>query len=115
MSGYPVVPPTGSTTLQTISNLTTTVQKVLYPSPAQWLSISYRLLPGATATAGQYAKVVINAASDADASGKIALGEFYTVAQGDDLTCYGSISRVDVVAAQAVGSEVTTLSIAAGV
>lgn len=119
-SGYPVVPPSereGVLVPYEISNLSTTVQTFAWPSGAKWVELSYRLLPGATATAGQYAKVVFNAVSDADAAGKLALaGGYLPLYQGDDLLIPAdSITRVDIVAAQAVGSEVTSVRVAAGV
>jgi hypothetical protein len=119
MSGYPVVPPSEADALlvpTSIANLTTTRQRIGFEG-AKWVSISYRLLPGATATAGQYAKLVINAASDADADGKLALtGGFIPVFQGDDiLISAASITRLDVIAAQVVGSESTMLRVLAGV
>lgn len=100
-----------------ISNLTTTRQKLSYPSGAKWLSLRYQLLPGATATASQYAKVVINASSDADADGKLALvGGYIPLFQGEDLQFDAAgITRVDVIAAVAVGTEVTRLRVIAGV
>ena len=69
-----------------IRDLTTTRQKRLYPSGAMWINLSYRLLPGATPTANQAVKVVVNATSDADATGKLATdGSFIPLFQGDDL------------------------------
>ena len=115
--GLPVNGPDGALVATVFSNLTTTRQKVSYPSGAKWEALSYRLLPGATATASQYAKVVINAASDADADAKLALvGGYIPLFQGEDLPfdAYG-ITRVDVIAAQAVGTEVTVLRVLAGV
>lgn len=103
-----------------IRDLTTTRQKRLYPSGAMWINLSYRLLPGATPTANQAVKVVVNATSDADATGKLATdGSFIPLFQGDDLTLTAPtgylITRVDVVAEQAVGTEKTALRFLAGV
>lgn len=103
-----------------IRDLTTTRQKVAYPSGALWLVLSYRLLPGATAVTNQFARVVINAASDADADGKLALDNaFIPLCQGDDLLLsaplWDPITRVDVVTSAAVGAEKTLLTINAGV
>ena len=104
----------------TIRDISTTRVKRLYPSGAKWLNISYRLLPGATATANQALKLVINATTDADAAGRLALdGAFITVFQGDDLTLAapGSalITRIDMLTEQAVGTEKTIVRLAAGV
>ena len=113
----PTAGPDGGLTQAAISNLTTTRQTLAYPSGAKWVSLAYRLLPGATATASQYAKIVFNAASDADADGKLALrGAYIPLFQGDDLSFdSASISRIDVMSSAAVGSEVTELRILAGV
>lgn len=121
--GYPVNPPSeqqAALTPAIIRDLTTTRQKVAYPSGALWLVLSYRLLPGATAVTNQFARVVINAASDADADGKLALdGAFMPLCQGDDLVLSASstdpITRVDVISSAAVGAEKTVLAINAGV
>jgi len=103
-----------------IADLTTTRQRVSLPSGAKWVQISYKLLPGATATSNQYAKVVFNAASTADADGKLATtGAHIPVFQGDDLTFTfvedNLCTVVDVIAADAVGSEKTILRVIAGV
>lgn len=103
-----------------IADLTTTRQQVSYPTGAKWVQITYKLLPGATATANQYAKVVFNAASDADASGKLATtGAFVPILQGDDVTFAFSdnslCTRIDVLTDQAVGSEKTLMRFLAGV
>lgn len=121
--GYPVNPPSeqqAALTPAIIRDLTTTRQKVAYPSGALWLVLSYRLLPGATAVTNQFARVVINAASDADADGKLALDSaFLPLCQGDDLVLSASsadpITRVDVISSAAVGAEKTVLAINAGV
>ena len=113
----PVSSDTAAAVCSDISNLTTTRQKLTFPSGAKWVLLSYRLLPGATATASQYAKVVINASSDADADGKLALaGGYIPLFQGEDLPFdAASITRIDVIAAVAVGTEVTRLRVIAGV
>ena len=103
-----------------IADLTTTRQRVSLPSGAKWVQITYKLLPGATATANQYAKVCFNAASTADADGKLATtGAHVPVFQGDDLTFAFADDNlctvVDVVTAAAVGSEKTILLVLAGV
>ena len=121
--GYPVNPPSeqqAALTPTIIRDLTTTRQSVSYPSGALWLVLSYRLLPGATAVANQFARVVINAASDADANGKLALDNaFIPLCQGDDIVLSASaadpITRVDVITSAAVGAEKTLLCINAGV
>lgn len=123
MKGYPVVTPSeqeGILTPVNISNITTTRQKISYPSGALWVALLYRLLPGATATGGQYVKFVVNALSDADANGKLADSTSYiALMQGDDKLLSASpsdpITRIDVIAAVAVGSEVTLLQVLAGV
>ena len=103
-----------------IRDLSTTRQKLAYPSGAKFVSIMYKLLPGSTATANQFAKIVINATSDADADGKLAVdGSNIVVCQGDDLVIYASaaspIYRVDVKTEIAVGTEKTILQVVAGV
>ena len=103
-----------------IRDLTTTRQSTLFPSGALWASISYDLLPGATAVANQFAKIVVNATSDADAAGRLAVdGAFIALCQGKSLQLSANgadpITRVDVVSAQAVGSEKTLFQIVAGV
>lgn len=115
--GLPVNGQNAALVCSVISNLTTTRQKLLYPSGAKWIALSYRLLPGATATAGQYAKVVLNAASDADADGKLALsGGWMPLYQGEDLPFDTTgVTRIDIIAAQAVGTESTQVRVIAGV
>jgi len=103
-----------------ISDLTTTRQKVSLPSGAVWLALQYRLETGETATANQWAKVVLNASSDADADGKLAtVGAHFLLFQGDDIYLTAPqddpITRIDLVSAAAVGSEETKLQILAGV
>lgn len=103
-----------------IRDISTTRQRRLYPSGAKWVNLSYRLLPGATATANQLVKVVVNATSDADATGKLALdGAFVPLFQGENVTLSAPegylITRIDVVAEAAVGTEKTALRILAGV
>jgi len=103
-----------------IADLTTTRQRVTFPSGAKWVQLSYKLLPGATAVANQYAKACFNAASTADADGKLATtGAHVPVFQGDDLTFSFSDDNLctvlDVITAQAVGAEKTILRVIAGV
>lgn len=110
----------GGLTPNVVFDLTSTRQQISYATGAKWLAISYRLLPGATAVANQYAKLVLNAASDADADGKLAtVGMYILVAQGDDLLIPAPasdlIKRVDFMTAAAVGAEKTTLRFLAGV
>ncbi len=121
--GLPVNSPAeqlGGQNVTLLRNPSTTVQTVTYPSGAVSVAISYRLLPGATATASQFARVVLNAASDADAAGKLSTdGAFLPLCQGDDLA-FGApgsdpITRIDLRTSQAVGTEVTLLTIIAGV
>lgn len=102
-----------------IRDITTTRQMVSYGG-ALWVSISYRLLPGATAVTNQFLKVVVNAASDADAAGKLATdGNFIPVCQGDDIMLSAPasdpITRLDFITEQAVGAEKTIVSILAGI
>jgi hypothetical protein len=120
MIGYPVVPPSetpASLVSNTILDLTTSRQQFAYPTGAKWVALSYRLLPGATAVAHQYAKVVLNATSDADATGKLALdGGFISLCQGDDIVFAAEgITRIDVIASAAVGTEKTLFRICVGV
>ena len=100
-------------------NVTTTRQSAQFPS-ALWATIIYRLLPGATAVTNQILKIVVNAASDADATGKLATdGAFIALVQGDDFTLSAPasdpITRIDFVTEQAVGAEKTIVQILAGV
>lgn len=118
-----MVPPSevlGFLSTNLVRDLSTSRQKILYPSGALWAALSYRLLPGATATTNQFARVVINAASDADADGKLATdGAFLVLCQGDDLVLSAEsvapITRIDVIASAAVGTEKTLLAISVGV
>ena len=110
----------GGQNVTMLRNPSTTRQTIVYPSGALSLAVSYRLLPGATAVAGQFGRLVFNAASDADAAGRLATdGAFVPVCQGDDIALGASasdpINRVDFVTSQAVGAEVTLLTIIAGV
>lgn len=121
--GLPVNSPAeqlGGQNVTLLRNPSTTAQTVLYPSGALSLAASYRLLPGGAATAGQFARIVINAASDADAAGKLSTDNaFIPLLQGDDIA-FGSsasdpITRVDVRTSVAVGVETTLLTLLAGV
>lgn len=109
-----------TTTITFNTNLSNTpVQTTTYPAGAFRFTASYRLLaPTANATAGQYAKVVVNAASDADAAGKLATaGQYYGIAQGDDWVYTADlanpVTRIDFTAAVAVGTESTYFQIIA--
>ena len=103
-----------------IADLTNTRQRISFPSGAKWVQISYKLLPGATATANQYAKVVFNALSTVDAAARLALtGAHVPIFQGDDLTfSFGDdnlCTVLDVITNAAVGSEKTIVRFIAGV
>jgi len=104
-----------------IADLTTTRQRISLPSGAKWVHIHYWLLPGATATSNQYLKVALNATSDADAAGKLAtVGGHIPIRQGEDFPPLAFsddnlCTRVDVAAAEAVGSEKTMLRVISGV
>ena len=92
----------------------------MLPSGAVWVNMAYRLLPGATATANQFARYVVNASSDSDADGKLATdGAFFMLCQGDSVQIAAPsddpITRIDVIASVAVGSEKTLLQVMAGV
>lgn len=121
--GIPVNSPSeqlGGQNVTLLRNPSTTVQTILYPSGALSLSLSYRQLPGGAAVAGQFARVVVNAASDAAATGALATDNaFIPICQGDDIafgaTSADPITRVDVKTSQAVGAETTLLTIIAGV
>lgn len=121
--GLPINSPSeqlGGQNVVLLRNPSTTQQTVYYPSGALSVAISYRLLPGATATASQFGRVVFNASSDADAAGKLATdGAFLPICQGDDIALGASaadpITRIDFVTSAAVGTEVTLLTIVAGV
>lgn len=123
MSGYPVESPTERTAAlvsSIIRDITTTRQSISLPSGAKWVSISYRLLPGATATANQFLRAVVNASSDSDADGKLATDNaFIPVFQGDDVSLAANadalITRVDLITSAAVGSEKTIVRVLAGV
>ncbi len=121
--GLPVNSPTelaayvGSTVIRDLSN---TLQTIQIPSGAKWVQITYRLLPGATATANQFAKLVVNASTDAEATGKLAVdGANLPIFQGDDLAIAAQsdslITRLDVLTEAAVGAEKTALRIVWGV
>lgn len=110
----------GALTVSLFPDVTNTQKTVQYPSGAKTLAVSYRLLPGATAVANQYAKIVLNAASDMDALGKLStVGAFIPICQGDDLLLSAiegdPITRVDLITAAAVGAEKTLLTLIAGV
>lgn len=121
--GYPVTPPSeqsGILTITKILNLTTVRQSVQLPSGALWAELSYNLLPGSTATAGQYAKIVINASSDADANGKLSDDNSHvSLMQGQRQSFFATkedpIYRIDVISKVAFGAESTILQILAGV
>ena len=95
-------------------------QKMVYPSGAKFVSIMYKLLPGATAVSGQFLKIVVNASSDADADGKLSVdGSNIIMCQGDDIVLYASdlspVYRIDIKTEIAVGSEKTVLQVVAGI
>lgn len=121
--GLPVNAPSEQLAAQSVvllRNFSNTRQTVLYPSGAVTLALSYRLLPGATATASQFLRYCTNASSDADAAGKLATDNaFGILLQGDDKVLSAAstapITRLDVVTSAAVGTEVTLLEITAGV
>lgn len=101
-----------------IRDLTTTRQRVSIPTGAKALAISYRLLPGATAVTSQFAKYVVNAASTADADGKLATdGAFIPLFQGDDhvlaFAAGSEATNIDLITEQAIGAEKTVVSIRA--
>lgn len=110
----------GGRNTSTFRNPSTTRQTVYFPSGALSVLLRYRLLPGATATAGQFMKYVVNAASDADAAGRLATdGAYDWLCQGDDdgfgASASDPITRIDFQTAQAVGTEVTLFGIIAAV
>ena len=100
-----------------ITTLTTTRQSIAYSSGAKWLLISYRLMTSATAVAGQYIKVVFNAASDADAAGKfLTPGAYVPLFPGDDLPMdTESITRIDLISNSAAAADVYAVRVLAGV
>ena len=121
--GYPVNPPTeldayvGSTVIR---DLSTTLQTVLFPTGAKWIQLTYRLLPGATAVTNQFAKIVVNASTDADATGKLGIdGANLPLFQGDDVALSAQsgslITRLDMLTEAVVGAEKTALRIVWGV
>lgn len=110
----------GALTPALIRDLTNVRQSLQYPSGAKWATLTYRLLPGATATANQFARIVINALSDADANGRLATdGAYIAMTQGDEIVMTaitgGLIYRIDVIASSAVGTEKTLLQVLAGI
>lgn len=103
-----------------ITDLSNTRQKLSFPSGAVWMALQYRLETGETATANQWSKFVLNAVSDADADGKLATADAHIMLfQGDDIYLTASedtpITRIDVIAAAAVGTEETRFQVLAGV
>lgn len=123
MSGMPVTSPSEKDAFvgaAIIRDLSTTLQTISLPSGAKWLQITYRLLPGATAVANQFCKLVINAATDAEATGKLGVdGSNMPIFQGDDIAIAAQtgslITRIDVITEAAVGAEKTALRIIYGV
>lgn len=121
--GIPVNSPAeqlGGQNVTLLRNPSTTQQTIFYPSGALSVALSYRQLPGGTPVAGQFARIVVNAASDADAAGRLATdGAFIPLCQGDDLSFGASgsdpITRIDIKTSQAVGAETTLLTVIAGV
>lgn len=121
--GLPINSPSeqlGGQNVTIFRNPSTTRQTVQFPSGALSVAISYRLLPGATAVASQFGRLVFNAASDADADGKLAADNaFLPICQGDDIAlgaiASDPITRIDFRTSAAVGAEVTLLTIVAGV
>lgn len=110
----------GALTPALIRDLTNVRQSLQYPSGAKWATLMYRLLPGATATANQFARIVINALSDADANGRLATdGAYIALTQGDEIVMTAItgdlIYRIDVIASSAVGTEKTLLQVLAGI
>lgn len=103
-----------------IRDLSTTLQTVDLPTGAKWVQITYRLLPGATAVANQFAKCIVNASTDADATGKMGVdGANLPIFQGDDIAIAAQsdslITRLDFITEAAVGAEKTALRIIWGV
>lgn len=121
--GLPINSPSeqlGGQNITMLRNPSTAVQTIFYPSGALSLALSYRQLPGGMPVAGQFARVVFNAASDADAIGKLSTDNaFLPLCQGDDIAFGTSaadpITRVDVRTSVAVGVETTLLTLMAGV
>lgn len=103
-----------------LRDLSTTRQSISLPSGAKWVQITYRLLPGATAVANQFAKCVVNASTDAEASGELGIdGANMPIFQGDDLAIAAAtgslITRLDFITEVAVGAEKTVLRVIYGV
>lgn len=121
--GYPVNSPTelaayvGATVIR---DLSTTLQTVLIPSGAKWVQLTYRLLPGATGVTNQFAKFLVNASNDSDATGKLGVdGANIPIFQGDDIAIAADstsyITRLDFIAEQALGAEKTAIRVVWGV
>ena len=103
-----------------IRDLSTTLQTINLPTGAKWVQVTYRLLPGATAVTNQFAKLVVNAATDAEAAGKLGVdGSNMPIFQGDDIALAAQsdslITRLDFITEVAVGAEKTALRIIWGV
>lgn len=103
-----------------IRDLSTALQTVLIPSGAKWVQITYRLLPGATGVTNQFAKAIVNASTDAEATGKLGVdGANLPIFQGDDIALAAQagslITRLDFITEAAVGAEKTALRIVWGV
>ena len=112
--------PTRALTVNIYRDISTSRQSVQYASGLKLAKFQYKLLPGATAVANQFMKIVVNAASDADATGKLATdGAFIPLCQGDSIeliaTDSNPITRVDFLTEQAVAAEKTIFYILGGI
>lgn len=123
MSGYPIESPSersAGVVIKVLIDVTNVRQKIELPTGAKWVSITYKLLPGATPTTGQYIKMAFNAASDDHANGLMVIpNASLPVFQGDDIQIPfekpALCTRIDLQAVAAVGSEKTVVRIIAGV
>lgn len=100
-------------------NPTTTRGTAYYPSGALSAAVMYDLL-GGTAVAGQSLRVVINAASDADAAGRLATaGAHIRLPYGKAVTIGATvadpITRIDWITSVAKSTETSLLQIIAAV
>lgn len=102
----PEVPGVGLSFL--VRDLTTTRVPFSFSPGARVVVVSFRLLPGATSAVNQFAKLVVNATSDADAAGKLATdGAFIPIVSPDDVILSfahdGRCTRLDVLTDVALG------------
>ena len=125
MSGYPVEAPSerSATLTQTyIADLTTTRQRISFPSGARWVHVIFDDV-GTTAVNGQFCKMVFgtvtNPVTEAQANGILTTTGCVALALDRSLTFSftdgAEALTLDVIAAAAVGSGKTVLTVMWGV